>query len=119
MFEAVQSQGVGGGGGWSKSKISYLRFCEVRVNSPVVCPMAADLKTMYFQGKMQEFVGKWLKTDSLSIFKSEFESLFEIISNECVYNAYSGLSLRAGGWGFSPATKRMAPGYFYWKRKQK
>ena len=81
MFEAVQSQGVGGGG-WSKSKISYLCFCEVRVNSPVVCPMAADLKTMYFQGKMQEFVGKWDR-------------------------------------GFSPATKRMAPGYFYWKRKQK
>ena len=26
---------------------------------------------------------------------------------------YPGLSLRAGGWGFSPATKRVAPGYFY------
>ena len=27
----------------------------------------------------------------------------------------AGLSLRAGGWGFSPATKRVAPSYFYWK----
>ena len=27
----------------------------------------------------------------------------------------SGLSLRAGGRGFSPASKRVAPGYFYWK----
>ena len=26
-----------------------------------------------------------------------------------------GLSLRAGERGFSPATKRVAPGYFYWK----
>ena len=27
----------------------------------------------------------------------------------------SGLSLRAGGRELSPATKRVAPGYFYWK----
>jgi len=32
---------------------------------------------------------------------------------------YSGLSLRAGGRGFSPATKRVAPGYFYWKIEEK
>ena len=31
----------------------------------------------------------------------------------------AGLSLRAGGWGFSPATKRVAPGYFYWKIEPK
>ena len=31
----------------------------------------------------------------------------------------SGLSLRAGGWGFSLATKRVAPGYFYWKIEEK
>ena len=37
---------------------------------------SSHLKTMYFQAKMQKFVGKWLKRDSLSIFKSEFESLF-------------------------------------------
>ena len=34
-------------------------------------------------------------------------------------HAHSGLSLRAGGRGFSPATKRVAPGYFYWKIEEK
>ena len=29
------------------------------------------------------------------------------------------LSLRAGGWGFSPATKKVTPGYFYWKKEEK
>ena len=32
---------------------------------------------------------------------------------------FAGLSLRAGGRGFSPATKRVAPGYFYWKIEPK
>ena len=31
----------------------------------------------------------------------------------------TGLSLRAGGWGFSAATKRGAPSYFYWKNRTK
>ena len=31
----------------------------------------------------------------------------------------TGLSLRAGGRGFSPATKRVAPGYFYRKIEEK
>ena len=31
----------------------------------------------------------------------------------------TGLSLRAGGRGFSLATKRVAPGYFYWKIEPK
>ena len=31
----------------------------------------------------------------------------------------AGLSLRAGGRGFSPATKRVAPSYFYWKIEEK
>ena len=31
----------------------------------------------------------------------------------------AGLSLRAGGRRFSPATKRVAPGYFYWKIEEK
>ena len=31
----------------------------------------------------------------------------------------AGLSLRAGSRGFSPATKRVAPGYFYWKIEEK
>ena len=34
-------------------------------------------------------------------------------------NPLSGLSLRAGSRGFSPATKRVAPGYFYWKIEEK
>ena len=34
-------------------------------------------------------------------------------------NVQSGLSLRAGRRGFSPATKRVAPGYFYWKMEEK
>ena len=33
--------------------------------------------------------------------------------------ASTGLSLRAGGRGFSPDTKRLAPGYFYWKIEEK
>ena len=35
------------------------------------------------------------------------------------YYLEPGLSLRAGGRGFSPATKRVAPGYFYWKIEEK
>ena len=31
----------------------------------------------------------------------------------------TGLSLTAGGRGFSPATKRVAPGYFCWKIEEK
>ena len=31
----------------------------------------------------------------------------------------TGLSLRAGGWRFSPATNGVAPGYFYWKIEEK
>ena len=30
-----------------------------------------------------------------------------------------GLSLRGGGRGFPPATKNVAPGYFYWKIEEK
>ena len=40
----------------------------------------------------------------------------QTVSTFCLKNTYqSGLSLRAGGRGFSPATKRVAPSYFYWK----
>ena len=35
------------------------------------------------------------------------------------YQLHAGLSLRAGGRGFSLATKRVAPGYFYWKIEEK
>ena len=34
-------------------------------------------------------------------------------------NMDAGLSLRVGDRGFSPATKRVTPGYFYWKIKEK
>ena len=30
-------------------------------------------------------------------------------------NPLTGLSLRAGGRGFPPATMSVAPGHFYWK----
>ena len=64
LFEAVLSQGVGGR---ENKKIFSLWFCEVRVISRAVCSRAADLKTAYFQGKMQEFVGEWLKRNNLFI----------------------------------------------------
>ena len=40
-------------------------------------------------------------------------------SEVCILHPVSGLSSRAGGRGFSPATKRVAPGYFYWKIEEK
>ena len=44
----------------------------------------------------------------------------QITGHKCRINYRSpGLSLRAGGRGFSPATKRVAPGYFYWKIEEK
>ena len=36
-----------------------------------------------------------------------------------VLNGSPGLSLRAGGQGFSPATMSVAPSYFYWKIEEK
>ena len=36
-------------------------------------------------------------------------------SNNMELHIRSGLSLRAGGRGFPPATMSVAPGYFYWK----
>ena len=55
-------------GGANHKIISSLWFCKVRVISCVVCTMVADLNTTYFQGKMQEFVGEWLKGNNLSLF---------------------------------------------------
>ena len=43
---------------------------------------------------------------------------FDVIDGQR-QNMHAGLSLRAGGRGFSPATKRVAPGYFYWKIVEK
>ena len=39
--------------------------------------------------------------------------------NHSCYTIYAGLSLRAGGRGFPPATQSMAPGYFHVKLNQK
>ena len=34
-------------------------------------------------------------------------------------NENTGLSLTGGGWGFPPATKNEAPGYFHRKTEEK
>ena len=47
-----------------------------------------------------------------------FSSVREF-TNQPNVHGLTGLSLRAGGRGFSPATKRVAPGYFYWKIVEK
>ena len=44
---------------------------------------------------------------------------FSAPSLDLIHTLGTGLSLRAGGQGFSPATKRVAPGYFYWKIEEK
>ena len=57
-----------------------LRFCEVCVILCAVCTMAADLKTTYFQGQMQELVEECLERDNLHVskLKSVFEGMFLI-----------------------------------------
>ena len=37
---------------------------------------AAELKTTYFKGKMQEFIGEWLERNNLSKLKFLFEGVF-------------------------------------------
>ena len=37
---------------------------------------AAELKTTYFKGKMQEFIGEWLGRNNLSKLKFLFEGVF-------------------------------------------
>ena len=34
-------------------------------------------------------------------------------SKNIAMNRFSGLSLRSGGWRFSPATTSLSPGYLY------
>ena len=55
---------------------------------------------------------RWLVEQdlSISIFASTWHAWF------C---ALSGLSIRARGRGFSPATKRVTSGYFYWQNRRK
>jgi len=45
----------------------------------------------------------------------EIEPIKNVVVLTYIKHARAGLSLRATGGGFSPATKRVAPGYFYWK----
>ena len=45
--------------------------------------------------------------------------LLRVAAHDTCMTYIIGLSLRAGGRGFSPATKRVAPGYFYWKIEEK
>ena len=48
------------------------------------------------------------------------KSLVAVInSSKWKEDHHTGLSLRAGGQGFSPTTKRVAPGYFFWKIEEK
>ena len=37
---------------------------------------AAELKTTYFKGKMQEFIGEWSERNNLSKLKFLFEGVF-------------------------------------------
>jgi len=63
LFETVVSTVVGGK---ANKKITSLWFCTLLcVISDVVCMMATDLKTTYFQGQMQEFVEEWLERNSV------------------------------------------------------
>ena len=53
--------------------------------------------------------------------KTDIISLHVNVDDSNVQNKQicAGLSLRAGGRRFSMATKRVAPGYFYWKIGEK
>ena len=68
-----------------------------------------NYKSKYSVGAAQHFQEQFLnfilKRTSLGIF--------------CTTRPVPGLSLRAGGRGFSLATKRVAPGYFYRKIEEK
>ena len=62
LFEAVLSLGYKGGEANQKYIFfDFAKYVEVRVISRAVCTNGCGLKTTYFQGKMQQFVGDWLK----------------------------------------------------------
>ena len=64
---------------------------------------------------MFNVIQKWA-TDALQFYSMRLIFLLAVVIEG--YES-TGLSLRAGGWGFSPATKRVAPSYFYWKIEEK
>ena len=56
----------------------------------------------------------------LRIVKNRLHKVYHLLLLRSKRQSYeSGLSVRAGGRGFSPPTKRVAPGYFYWKIEEK
>ena len=78
-------------------------------------------------GQPQQLLQLFRSTLDDEPFQKLLEKLSSMASNPMVQqvhvsentNSLAGLSLRAGGRGFSPATKRVAPGYFYWKIEEK
>ena len=64
---------------------------------------------------MFSVIQKWA-TDALQFYSMRLIFLLAVMVEG--YES-TGLSLRAGGWGFSPATKRVAPSYFNWKIEEK
>ena len=59
-----------------------------------------------------------LETDAKTLYYSLLKLKYSL-SIYLKHKRESGLSSRAWGRGFSPATKRVAPGYFYWKIEEK
>ena len=49
----------------------------------------------------------------------ELNKFAKLVVNSQQINIMAVLSLRARGRGFSPVTKRVTPGYFYWKIEEK
>ena len=76
-----------------------------------------------------ELFGGWVSVEEVGVDDRDVPSFVEGIKNfvvevltHDVIVKFTGLSLRAGGRGFSPATTSPSPGYFdtkrkYWKEK--
>ena len=61
---------------WGKSIINFSFILRSSCYFLRSVHEAAELKTTYFQGKMQEFVGEWLERNNLPKEKSVFEDTF-------------------------------------------
>ena len=91
---------------------------------PVVQPAVTSTKTILPQTTLQQVQGHNVVINRANMqqlqMSGEVGKLHTYILYLVQWNLSSaGLSLRAGGRGFSPATKRVAPGYFYWKTEEK
>ena len=89
---------------------------------PTKCPAKKKQKW----GKKSEKRGeerKWkvkLKTAEILLSAHTWTSQANIfLLDQKAAKCMTGLSLRAGGQGFSLATKRVAPSFFYWKIEEK